>query len=236
MHFQVKVDEILAQLEQVRKTKGDGVYAKARRDLALSVILNTNGEAFVKNAFPDLDIEDLKQEAREMRQQQSAFATESGGMSPEAMMMQMLKQQVPSIRTQLHLNTFIAAFDALRVTIDGYYTGDIEQATQGREALNKALDMARDVKMVVERLEEIPEADRSPQARTSTAEPKQFHEYDRQKTLLLELGRVTSRASLEAWYTETKPARDLITDQKLRNELHDAIRAKRNDLAEKEQN
>ncbi len=96
--------------------------------------------------------------------------------------------------------------------------------------------MARDVKMVVERLEEIPEADRSPQARASTAEPKQFLEYDHQKTLLLELGRITSRVSLEAWYTETKPVRDLITDQKLRNELHDAIRAKRNDLAEKEQN
>ena len=236
MHFQVKVDEILAQLEQVRKTKGEAIYAKAKRDLALSVILNGNGEAFVKNAFPDLDIDELKKEARELRKQQPAFAPESGGMSPEAMMMQMLKQQVPSIRTQMHLNTFIAAFDALRATIDGYYTGNLEQATQGREALDKALDMARDVKMVVERLEEIPEADRSPQARASTAEPKQFHEYDRQKTLLLELGRITSRASLEAWYTETKPVRDLITDQKLRNELHDAIRAKRNDLAEKEQN
>jgi hypothetical protein len=236
MHFQVKIDEILAQLEQVRKTKGEEVYAKAKRDLALSVILNGNGEAFVKNAFPDLDIAELKKEATELRKQQPAFQTESGGLSPEAMMMQMLKQQVPSIRTQMHLNTFIGAFDALRVTIDGYYTGNIEQALKAREALDKALDMARDVKMVVERLEEIPEADRSPQARASTAEPKQFLEYDHQKTLLLELGRITSRVSLEAWYTETKPVRDLITDQKLRNELHDAIRAKRNDLAEKEQN
>lgn len=234
MHFQVKVDEIIAQLEQVRQTKGEAVYAKAKRDLALSVILNTNGEAFVKNAFPDLDIADLKREATELRQQQPAFP--AAGMSPEAMMMQMLKQQVPSIRTQVHLNTFIAAFDALRATIDAYYTGDLEKALQSREALNKALDMAKDLKMVVERLEQIPEADRSEQARAATAEPKQFHEYDWHRALMAELRQVTSRAGLEAWYAGTKDRRALVTDQKLRNELHDIIRTMRNAFAEKEQN
>lgn len=234
MHVQVKVDEILAQLEQVRQLKGEEVYAKAKRDIALSVVLQPNGEAFVKNAFPDLNIEELKQEAAEMRKQQPAF--ESGGMSAEAMMMQMLRQQVPSIRTQMHLNTFIAAFDAFRATIDGYYTGDLEKAEQAREALNKGLDMAKNVKSMVDRLEQIPEGDRSAQARAATAEPTQFHEYDEQRRLMLELNGIGTKAALETWYAAQKERRDRITDQKLRNELHDAIRARRNMLAEKEQN
>ena len=228
MQTAVSTDQLLAQLQKIREEHGEIAYEKARRDIATAVILKPNGEAFVRNAFPDLDIESLKKEAEQP-------VTPPAG-PPEQVMLRMLQQQVPSIRTQGHYNLFMAAFDALRTTLDGAFSGDLEKARRGREALNKALDMAVQVKDMIEKLEEIPEAERSEKAKEYMSPPKEFHEYDNQKQLLAELEGLQTRAALGEWYANTKTVRDGITSPALRNELIDKIRAKRNALEAKENN
>ena len=229
MQVKMKVEEILAQLEAVRVAKGEAVFQQTRRDLARTVILQPNGEAFVQNAFPDMDVAELRKEA-------AAAQAPAFGDNPDRFMAELLRKQMPSIRTQMHFNTFVAALDALRITVDSYLKGDLEDAAKARAALNTALDMAKNIKGVVEQMEEIPSEARSPQARAATAEPTQFHEYDTQKALMVELANIATRANLDTWYGNSKPAFDGITDQKLRNELFDAIRAKRLELDAREAN
>jgi hypothetical protein len=151
-------------------------------------------------------------------------------------MLRLLQQQIPSIKTQGQFNLFSAAFDALRTTMDGYFSGDFEKAAKAREALNKALDNAVRVKEITEKLGEIPPEERSPQANEYLEPPKQFHEYDTQRQLLIELAAIQTRHDLGAWYNRTKDQRDRVSSQKLRNELIDSIRAKRNELESKEAN
>lgn len=232
MPVELRIDQIQAQLTKLREQHGEEVYQKARRDIAVSVILKTNGEAFVTNAFPDLDLDELKAEAAK----RSAPTPGEPSMDPEHVMLRLLQQQVPSIRTQGHFNLFTSAFDALRTTLDGYFSGDVDRAARAREALNKILDTAAGVKDIIEKLEEIPPEQRSQKANEYLEPPKEFHEYDTQRQLLTELEAITNRTDLGEWYAKTKTQRDRVTSQKLRNELLDRIRAKRNDLEAKEQN
>lgn len=229
---ELRIDQIQAQLQKLREEHGEEVYQQARRDVAVSVILKPNGETFVKNAFPDLDIEVLKTEAAK----RTAPVEDQPSMSPEHVMLRLLQQQVPSIRTQGHFNLFSAAFDALRTTLDGYFTGDYDRAKRAREALDKALDQAFSMKDTIERLEEIPPAERSDKAKEYLEPVKEFHEYDAQRQLLMELDGINDREALGEWYAKTKHIRDGIVGQGLRNELLDKIRVKRNDLEAKEQN
>lgn len=231
MPVELRIEQIQAQLQKLREQHGDSVYEQARLDIALSIILKPNGEEFCKNAFPDLDPEELKAEATKRE-----AALPDGSTTPEQVMLRLLQQQVPSIKTQGHFNLFSAAFDALRVTLDGYFTGDFERAKRGREALNRALDMAGKVKEVVEKFDEMEPNERSAQANEYLEPPKEFHEYDTQRQLLFELEGITTRSQLGGWYARTKEQRDRVTSQKLRNELLDKIRAKRNALEEQESN
>lgn len=231
MPVELRIDQIQQQLLKIRDQQGEEVYQKARHDIALSVILKPNGEAFVHNAFPDLDIEALKQEAA--KRIEEAHESQGPSMAPEHVMLRLLQQQVPSIRTQGHFNLFAMAFDALRTTLDGYFSGDFERATRGREALNKALDMSKQAKDIIERLEEIPPEQRSKEASATVAPPKEFHEYDAQRQLLVELDGLTTREALNEWYGRTKSSRDLVVSQQLRNELLDRIRAKRKEFDDK---
>lgn len=226
MPVAMNIEQITAHLERIREANGEVAFQQARRDLALSVVLQPNGDKFIANAFPDLNIEELKQEAQ-------AKAT-ADPTSPEQVMMKHLQQQVPSITTQGHLNLFMAAFDALRTTMDGYFSGNPEKAAKARQVLDRTLDTAAKVKETFEKLSEMAPEERSAQANEFLGQPKQFHEYDTQKRLLLELGGQVSVSALGRWYAETKEQRDNIVSTKLRNELIDSIRKKRMDLAAKE--
>jgi len=231
MPVEMSTQQIQEQLQKIRKEHGEVVYLQARRDLALSVILKPNGEEFVKNAFPDLDLGELREEA-----QKRLEALPEGQATPEQVMLRLLQQQVPSIKTQGQFNLFASAFDALRTTLDGYFSGDFEKAKKAREALNKVLDTAVRVKEITEKLGEIPPEERSAQANEYLEPPKEFHEYDTQRQLMVELADIKTRLELGQWYERTKPLRDRVTSQKLRNELIDSIRAKRTELETKEAN
>jgi len=94
----LSIEMLLAQLEQIRKQHGDEAYEQARRGFAKSVILKNNGDKFVSNAFPDMDLDELRREAE-------AEQTVATG-TPEQTMLAMLRQQVPNIKNQIQFNTF----------------------------------------------------------------------------------------------------------------------------------
>lgn len=227
----VSAKMLAEQLEQLRQKLGDDAYAKARHDIAMGVILKPNGDQFLKNVFPDFDFEPIRKEA-EARQQNPQ---PSADQSPETMFFEMIQKQIPSLKTQAHFNAFLGSFDALRAVLDCYFRGDSLGAVKAREALEKTLNVAGQLSEVASKVQEIPEEHRSPGMQEFVEPPKQFHEYDDQRRFLVELAGISSSAQLQEWYVKTRPAIDRsIVSQSLRNELFDAIRAKRIELKEKE--
>jgi hypothetical protein len=220
----MNIETLLQQLEKIRENHGDEAYEQARRGFAKSLILKPNGDEFIKRAFPDLDLDALRKEA-EAEQQAVAQA------SPEEQMLAMIRQQVPNIKSQAQFNMFMGCFDALRATLNHYFGRNPDGAQRAREALNKALDMAAKMPELEDQVAEMPAEMRSEAARSFTEPPKEFHEHDKQRALLIKVAGFTDLGELDGWYTEHRQEIDEVVDQRLRNELFDAIRAKRRELA-----
>lgn len=213
---------LLGQLERIREEKGEVAFNAARRGLALDLILKPNGDKFIQNAFPDMDLEELKAEAEKGKPATPA--------SPEEMMLQMLKAQMPNLTTQGHYDTFMATFDVLRKTLNAYFGGNKAGGDNAREQLNKALDMAAKLPEMVEQFAEMDDDEKSEAAKAFTAPATELHEYDTQKRLLLELAAIESSDELEAWYATNRETLDSIVSKKARDEMFDAIRARRKAL------
>ncbi len=124
----------------------------------------------------------------------------------------------------------MAAFDALRLTLDGYFSGNFAQADKAKEALNTVLVLAAQMPELHQKAQEVPEGDRGDATREFLAPAKEILEYDYQRGLMVGLSNITAISDLNEWYAETKTIRDRIVSQSLRNQLMDAIRAKRIEL------
>lgn len=142
-----------------------------------------------------------------------------------------LAAEIPNIKSQAQFNLFLASFDALRMTINAYYEGDPVMAAKGRQALNNALDMAKQMKGLEEKLDEIPDEEKSKAAKDFVTPAKELHEDELHKKLLEELGNSQSLGALNAWYKNNRGRIDQVISSSLRNSLFDAIRAKRNELS-----
>lgn len=219
----VNIEVLVSHLNRIREEHGEEAYHKARRGFALGLILKPNGDKFISNAFPDFDLDELRMEA----ESQQATAEKA---TPEEMMVGMLRQQVPNIKTQAQLNTFMACFEALRACLNHYFGRNPEGAEKAREALNKALDLAAGMPEIEDQLAEMPDDIKSDAAKAFSSPPKEFHEHDKQRALLVELAGILARDELEKWYHKNRQGIDEISDQRLRNELFDAIRLKRKEL------
>lgn len=215
------IDMLHGQLDRIRKEKGEDAYNLARRGFALDLVLKPNGEAFIKNAFPDMDIEELKAEA----QKQPPAAA-----SPEEAMIQMLKAQMPNLTTQGHYDTFVQAFDALRKTLNAYFGDNKAGGDHAREQLTKVLDMAIKIPEMAQQFAEMSDDEKSDKAKAFTKPATELHEYDTQKQLLLELTAIETSEALEKWYATKREAIDSVVSKRARDEVFDAIRAKRNAL------
>ncbi len=148
----------------------------------------------------------------------------------DEMMRQALAAQIPNLKTQAQFNIFMNCFDALRSTLNAYFGGEVASAEMARDALNKGLDLAKQVVEITEKLNEIPDEAKSEAAKEFTAPAKELHEYDEHRQLVFELSALTSLEALQAWYTNNRQRIDRVVSQKLRNELFDAIRERRNKL------
>lgn len=247
------LDPLLKQLASLREQHGEETYNQARREIALAIILKPKGDEFVKKMWPDLDLDELRKAANEKLTGSVKAEPVNEGSTPKrgpkeahgpdprrqvgdvnSVMVEMLRQQIPSLTTQAQFNAFMACFDALRGTLDAYFRGDAKQAAESRDALNQGLDMAARLKQVAEQVAEIPEEERSRNAQALLDPPAQYEEGSACERLLAELEAITSIPHLSVWYTKNRVTLDGVVSQQLRNKLFDAIRNKRNELQESE--
>lgn len=219
--MQASRDEILKNLEDLRARQGEDAYVQARDSLAMMLINQPRGEDFLKDAFPDLDLERI----RELSHQATAAKT---AQAPVNDMLALLRTHVPNLQTQAQLDVFMMAFNAFTLAFDSYFSGKLETAAAARQSLNKAFDLIQEAGDMAERVAEIPPEERSAEASKYVEPPKLFTEADEKARLMTELDAITSGSGLNEWYRNERKRIDGVVSTTLRNELFDAIRAKQN--------
>jgi len=157
--------------------------------------------------------------------------------SPDVMRMmaEAMQKQMPSLKTQAQFTAFMASFDAFRLLMDSIFSQNPTREVECRDVFEKSLKAARDVTEVGAKFEEIPPEHRGKASNPFTQPPSEYHEYDIQKKLLIELQAIKTWDELQDWYTRTKDLQNRVVTQGLRNGLFDAIRLKRNELQPKEE-
>lgn len=149
----------------------------------------------------------------------------------EDVMLASIRQAMPGVQTQAQFNLVLAAFDAVKVTLNASFLGDKRAAAAAREVLLKALDSADRVTELSVKLSAVPEAATSKEAEVYKTRPLQFDEYDTMKSLLIELQGISEGPRLVEWYNTNREKIDRVVSPKLRNELLDTIRAKKNSFS-----
>jgi len=213
----VPMTDLVSHFEKIRSDQGEEAYQKARKNFALGMILKPQGEEFIKQAFPDMDIEVIRAEA-----QKSQPPAPSG--NPQEMMLNAMRQQIPNLKSQAQFNLFMKSFDALRHTLNAAFGLDKEGYEKGKEGLDMVLDAALQISEVVQKLQDTPEAATSEAAEEFKQPPREFQEYDVQKGLLIELEALTSAEALQRWYDSNRARIGCVVSASLRNELFDTIR------------
>lgn len=147
--------------------------------------------------------------------------------APDDKMLEAIRASIPSLKTQAQFTAFTLGFDALRLTFDAIFSQNESREKQALATLEQAFDVARKSTDLAKKFEEVPSESRGPASNPFTSPPSEFHEYDTQKRLMLELESINTLSTLTEWYETNKADRDRIVTQSLRNILIDAIRQKR---------
>jgi hypothetical protein len=141
---------------------------------------------------------------------------------------QAIEEAMPHCKTQAHFDLVTQAWNALQTHLNAVYGFDKETAAKALQGLHQLLELAPKVAEAHRKLQDNPEAT----ANLDYIEPaKELTEHHKHQTLLAELGGIDSRSRLQSWYISVKPILDGIVSQKLRDELCDAIRVKKQSLA-----
>lgn len=225
-----KAEEIIRQLQEIRDKHGEAAYKAACKDLARQALHIPDSDAVLKRLLPDLDLDELKAEGPPPPPVPRGPAMPSFGGPEQMAMLQMLRGQVPNLKTEGQLKIFMGCFDALRLTLNGYFGGQTAEAEIARNGLNQVLDMARQISGVTEQLREVPVEAQSEVAR-------KFHEEFRPPSpgvdeegvindLLNSLAGVSMEAGFKQWYTHNREKVEQVKTLGLRNKLFDAIRAR----------
>lgn len=151
------------------------------------------------------------------------------------MMAEAMQKQMPSCKTQAQFTAFMTSFDAFRLLMDSVFSLNAPREVECRDIFEKSLKAARDVTEIGEKLNEIPPEQRSKVNSSFTQPPVEYHEYDIQKKLLMELHAINDWESLQKWYADTKDLQNRVVTKPLRDGLFDQIRQKRNALQPKEE-
>jgi hypothetical protein len=147
--------------------------------------------------------------------------------TPPNAMAEVLRQSIPSMKSQAQFNAFAIAFDAFRLIFEAICSGNTQGEAEARTTLDQALDTARTATDITNKYEEVPEENRGKASAEFTQPPHVFGEVDLQKKLLGELSTIIGISELNTWYASTKDERDRVVSQSLRNILMDSIRQKK---------
>lgn len=214
---------VQAHLDEYLKANGEDAWKQEVRRLATAgAKTSPKHEAFWRDLTKDyawLDWNDLKNDATGTPQ------------DPERMLSDLIRRQMPGIKSQAQYNAVVNSMDVLREVINAILSGDKTKEVESQKALAMALQVLTSATGLTEKLEEVPEAATSKAAEECKAPPAQFGEADVLKELMGNLVSLESVPDLNAWYAATKQQRDRIVTQSLRNELLDAIRNKKNQLS-----
>ena len=151
--------------------------------------------------------------------------------SPDRLIAEALKSQMPGIKSQAQYDAVVGALEATKLVINALLTGNRPGRQEARAALETAFEAVEKATELTDQLLDSPEAATSDAARQFKETPAQYQEADLCAELLQELPLLNDIDDLSRWYAATKARRDKITTQSLRNEMMDAIRARRNGLA-----
>ena len=89
--------------------------------------------------------------------------------SPDAMT-EVLRQSIPSMKSQAQFNAFAIAFDAFRLIFESICSGNAQGEVEARATLDRALDTARTATDITNKYEEVPEENRG-KASTEFTQP-----------------------------------------------------------------
>jgi len=217
----------LLKIKRERGKEGEEEYIQAVQEVAQRFMGSPEGEAALRTLLPDFDFDAIKGSGKADTPPMPEF----GQTSQERIMLQMLGQQIPNMKTQAQLTVFMAAFDALRLTLNGYFGNSFVAAEQARIALDQALDMSKQTTGITSKIREVEnKSDTAKNFEVETLPPSNVHEYDNVKALMAGLGAISSLNDLNKWYAQNRSALDKIVDSKLRDQVFDAVRTKKQQL------
>jgi hypothetical protein len=147
-------------------------------------------------------------------------------------LIELLKEMLPSLKTQGQLSLFEASFNSLRCVLEGYFSGDLVVAQKGRDALEASLEAAKQMSVLTSQLREMPNEAKSPAAKSFETPAKVWNERDAAMKLLTEMAGITTLIAFQQWYSESRYQFENLVSQEVRNEVFDAIRRKRKALKE----
>ena len=229
----INLEQMVETLQRIRREHGVEDFQRALRGLFRDLLWKDGGEAYIEHLMQalgrpsEVDFERLKAEARTAWDKTSA-ASSAGATNPVGVVEAAIKQAVPNCKTQAHFDLILHAWQALQLYINAAYGLDVETAAKAREGLNRLLDLAPQLAATHEKLADNPEATKN---RDFVNAPKQMTEVETLRLLMLELGEISTPSALQEWYQRSRARMDGIITQKLRDELFDAIRAKKHSMA-----
>jgi len=224
-------NQLLGELEDIRKQHGEDAYKQAVSDAVQTLkTQGPRGEDLAKLLFKDIDFSTLP--PPQISQEQIADVEEASKRAappPDLNMAKAIMDQIPGLDNQAKFNVTMAAFDALRLLLGTIFTGDREGAVRAHKALEGAVEAARQAALITEKLRDVPEAVKD--GAEFRKPPVELTEFDTMKALVAELEGIVTIDAFNEWYKANRKRMDDVKSQSLRNTLFDAIRERQGKLA-----
>ena len=235
-----KFVEMLQNFAKIREEKGEAAFEEAVKEFAGKAI--ENGEDILPGltnaAFQDFAKKqsEWKEAADKRKAEQDAQAekmkqAKKSDVEVDQNFVKMIQSSMPAIKSQAQFNAFLASFEALRGTMNAIFARDAKAEKEYSDALIKSFEAAKQTTEITDKLHDVPEAAESKLASEFKAPPRQFGEYDLQRTLMSELAQINDLETLTRWWTENRARIDDVVSPSLRNPLIDTVREKKNKLS-----
>jgi len=211
-------------LQDFLKQNGEQAWQTEVQRLAVAALRtgSSKHETFwreLTSGYDWLDWEQIKEQAQPIAP------------DPDRLIAEAFKSQMPGVKSQAQYDAAVGVLESARLIINALLSQDLRREKEARNVLERSLDAVRQATELTVKLEDSPEAATSETAQQFKDTPMQFEETEIHAQLKQELLLVGSFATLSEWYGATKDRRDRIVTQSMRNDLIDAIRAKRTVLA-----
>lgn len=217
-------ESVLQYLQTVRKELGEDAWkAAVTKQVIQAFRMGGNYEDFWREKLKGEEFSWIDADA--LKKQAASLPAEA--MDVNNVLAQTFKKRMPGMKTQAQFNTFRAAFDAFEAVVNNIFNGNSEKEAESRQLLDQAFTACKQATDISRKLADVPEAATSKAAEEFKKPPAEFAEYDIQQSLLGELGAVQDLDQLKQWYETSKPRRDAVKSQTLRNVLMDAIRSRK---------